>query len=101
MKAQHTPGPWKMEEWRYPTASPPRVELAIQNDRRRILVLDADESGDNPYIIPWDEAKANARLIAAAPDMLEALAKIAVTPSSFIDIRQVARAAIAKATPCP
>ena len=83
--AEHTPGPWKCEEWRYPDATPPRVEIVIHNDRSRVAILDADEHGDNPYTLPWAEAKANARLIAVAPDLLETLEVIRSDIGGYFD----------------
>ena len=70
---KHTAGPWKAEEWDYPTATAPHKDLVIVGDEFRIAVLDRDTTGDNPYTITAEQAQANARLIAAAPDMLEAL----------------------------
>ena len=62
--AKHTPGAWEQEEDsfyisgkdKYPLIA--KVEVATSND------------GSGPE---YDEAEANARLIAAAPDLLEAL----------------------------
>jgi hypothetical protein len=67
---------------------------------------------DNSGFFPTcDEGRANARLIAAAPDLLEALkgilevhgvrqdsADIGLVNQSWVDISDLARAAIAKAT---
>ena len=64
----HTPGPWTVDIWDYPNATPPRKELIVTTPTRRIANLDWDEGKDNPYTIPQDEARANARLIAAALD---------------------------------
>ena len=50
--SEHTPGPWKV------------VGLSVISDSGIIC---------NPPSGPIDELEANARLIAAAPDMLEAL----------------------------
>ena len=75
----HTPGPWQSERKKVFASSP----IAFADD----------------YNKSEPEAYANARLIAAAPDLLAALKKIAELPvavggSYCIDI---ARAAIAKA----
>ena len=69
----HTKGPWRTEVWDYPGATPPRKELTILNDEIRIAVVDWDEHGDNPYTVPKDQAEANASLIAAAPELAEAV----------------------------
>jgi len=52
--AQHTPGPWHVE----PT--PNRVHFAVRSDGVHVVT-------------EWREGAANARLIAAAPDLLHAL----------------------------
>ena len=86
MKTQHTPGPWK-------TNGDPVV---FSNDSSQFIAF-TDTRG-----ISSDAAKANARLIAAAPDLLEAL-KHAVeiaeykTPGYWYDLLKY-RAIIAKAT---
>ena len=69
----HTPGPWKVEVWDYSHATRPRRELNVQTESNLIATVAWDEGKDNPYTIQHDEAMANARLIAAAPDMLAAL----------------------------
>ena len=55
--SKHTPGPW-MADSHYPSVSAPTApNLSLCND----------------HAIPMSERLANARLIAAAPDLLEAL----------------------------
>ena len=86
MENKHTPGPWHViNEW---NVSGPEYEVANGS----IMVRDDDESA------------ANARIIAAAPDLLEALEMalnfIANTESEMGETLQsgdAARAAIAKA----
>jgi hypothetical protein len=78
----HTAGPWKYELWKYEnpkTGKPERlVPVVVGIDRGvRIAAVDSDEGNENPYTLPLEEAKDNARLIAAAPDMLAALENIA------------------------
>ena len=118
MNAQHTPGPWRVEVWDYPCATPPRQELNVQTADRLLATLQCDFSEENPFIIPHAEANANARLIAAAPELLEALNKAvayleANRPAGKIreifsklnelenGVIKPARAAIAKATSVP
>lgn len=105
-KSQHTPGPWPCE---------------YTGDGKRILVGKGLVEGPNGYEVaevysddcPREVAEANARLIAAAPELLEALetllpyapwvpkAGIPMTPEleEKPDVQAVlkARAAIAKA----
>lgn len=64
MKTKHTPGPW------YYRPEEPSVEAEHNNDTGFFLtVADCGES----RTMSVDEQKANARLIAAAPELLEAL----------------------------
>ena len=67
MSTQHTPGPWKVvTSWEdFMVEGPNREEIIFQ---------------DGPYGTPTIK-QANARLIAAAPDLLEAL-KLAVLQNS-------------------
>lgn len=85
---KHTPGPWMVEG---------RTVYALNDDgynRFSALVQDAHT--------PGDELEANAQLIAAAPELLEALEALT---ANYADVEQggsknvdKARAAIAKAT---
>ena len=65
MSGQHTPGPWFRGHF---TGS---VKLGSK-DRHKLI---ASVYGDDPSCMPDDRMYANARLIAAAPDLLEALNK--------------------------
>jgi hypothetical protein len=78
--SEHTPGPWKVE----------RIG-------RRYDVV--SEGGIVCALAQWTPAvdEADARLIAAAPDLLETLECIAAITSDH-EIRELAHAAIAKAT---
>ena len=57
---EHTPGPWRTM-WGQDTMA---VEAA---DDRIVASADFD---DDDYGVPYDECKANIRLIAASPDLL-------------------------------
>lgn len=81
-KTQHTPGPWKVE---FSQISAP--------DEKKCIVQFGFNIRENP------QALANARLIAASPDLLGALKDVMQT---FVgddqnEVAQRARAAIAKA----
>ena len=81
MTKQHTPGPWHVEP------APNRVHFAVRNDGVHVVT-------------GWREGAANARLIAAAPDLLEALRRLVdACDHEKISGSQVtnARAAITKA----
>lgn len=100
MNTKHTPGPWKAEGWK---------GIVVNDSNGHTLALAPGCS----YSI--EEMAANARLIAAAPDLLEALQNVIAStalPSAWSDdiseaqwqrqrldeCRDFARAAIAKAT---
>lgn len=101
MSAQHTPGPWTalVDQMRHGRRYGPRMALVTTNTGESVAI-DCTGSGKD-----FDESAANARLIAAAPDLLEALRPFAdldtSTPSELWAIRselcEAARAAIAKA----
>lgn len=69
--AQHTPGPWTMGDSDLPVS-----KLAVCGGTRKhqtlLRLVSADFTG-----MPVDEALANARLIAAAPDLLAVLRQCA------------------------
>ncbi|MFA6043586.1 MAG: hypothetical protein WC718_01260 [Phycisphaerales bacterium] len=65
--AGHTKGPWKALRSCY-------IRVGEVGDHRWVA------NADSPYV-SYDTAKANARLISAAPDMLEALAEARITLS--------------------
>lgn len=95
-ETKHTPGPWKVIEGVSP----------IYNQLIGISASEGSHIGvvaEDRMALP-SQWSANARLIAAAPDLLEALQTIAdhptggvgCNPQSFVEI---ARAALARATP--
>lgn len=104
-EARHTPGPWRVficddgGEW-----SGWPLSICSVDDEDKSIVR---PGGSYPY--EWDaamsqrEAVANARLIAASPDMLTALQQVeremqAGFGSSYGETREAVRRAIAKAT---
>lgn len=95
MSTQHTPGPWHVSK-----ASPTRV---IESGPRGNSIA---KMGLNLGACSQEEAEANARLIAAAPDLLEALQgmllgfSLTQNPDAYPSDAPCnkARAAIAKAT---
>lgn len=84
-KARHTPGPWKAVE----AAFNPPGWLWVQNGPGALLA-DVHQNVN----IPLEARNANARLMAAAPEMLAALEYYATDQSIN---GEVARAAVAKA----
>lgn len=72
---KHTPGPWTADNWVYKdpqTNITENIVPVVLGKEFRIAAIDSDNGKDNPYTIPLSEAKANARLIASAPDLLDA-----------------------------
>jgi K+/H+ antiporter YhaU regulatory subunit KhtT len=91
----HTPAPW-------------RAGTGITNDGARVVVSEdgriadvhvRDENAPKKNLWQFEDAEreANARLIAAAPDLLAALENINKFPRVPEVVREVCRAAIAKA----
>lgn len=95
-KSGHTPGPWAVEE-------PMDFELSIveagkpPHEWRFIAACPLDDD-DVETGFPREEAEANARLIAAAPLLLEALLGVVAVADRKTDEFDRARAAIAAAT---
>lgn len=94
---KHTPGPWSSDhEYEETWDTQTNIYVGVKN----ILIAQVCETDGN---ISNEEFEANARLIAAAPDLLEALKRIefmCAAPPDFSDatMQEIARAAIAKAT---
>ena len=102
MNTKHTPGPWYNS-----TANP----HAVNKDGKGLAIGIAtthgtDDANYSDFFPSTEEAKANARLIAAAPELLEALVVALMDleqaqAETHIDFRgsiDAVRAAIAKAT---
>ena len=91
MNTKHTPGPWDYDYYGDHVAF-------VGNDNRKDYSFRVEYCGG----MPEDEQIENNHLIAAAPDMLDALQRIESSlehePEIYADILSVARAAIAKAT---
>lgn len=92
-KTKHTPGPWKVGEENEFEA----YEFVSITTESGVQIGDVSSDG-----CVDDETHANARLIAAAPDMLAALKQIesemrAGLGSSYGETREAVRRAIAKA----
>lgn len=99
--SKHTPGPWKLETVRTQSGIchkigpfPPKAHHVHSLPRHACLYADYPSSFD-----PADqELEANARLISAAPDMLEALENLENDNGSIPDHAwNMVQAAIAKA----
>lgn len=80
MTSQHTPGPWRIGDAGFTVFGPPKPSAL-------------------PETIAPVKNRANARLIAAAPDLLAALEALAALPNKHRpeEMWEAARAAIAKA----
>lgn len=101
MTAQHTPGPWRADrygQFRYTV----RGETGGARESEAVAVVDSLACSRDGQAFGW--CTANARLIAAAPDLLAALdAMIGLTScpvykrEDWQRIQDQARAAVAKA----
>lgn len=96
---KHTPGPWECGSFYYPeTNSPGSCEITQTGEMGILAIVTLprpNRSGHN-------EGRANARLIAAAPDLLAACEAMLNDNHTLGELSRpvanVARAAIAKAT---
>lgn len=96
MSAKHTPGPWLTDRNNVHTGQIATVHHCIGNDWIEIWTDKWAETG-----LGEGEQEANARLIAAAPDLLAALQSVlanSLDSQGLADAHKQARAAIAKAT---
>lgn len=99
----HTPGPWKIDRY-HPSRSPFGISRDTGDAMQNKSVINSGGFARKAT----DEAEANARLIAAAPDLLEALTLLHNNLAEYQVLNKLggydnhdmkmARAAIAKAT---
>ena len=61
-QAQHTPGPWHIN---------PLFDYSVNSEKKHVTMVNVSVRGKE-CDVDHPEAQANARLIAAAPDLLEA-----------------------------
>lgn len=97
MNVQHTPGPWEWDDMRTKLVGHKGAKVLQDGEGMWDLCSCVAVVDDKP-----ERARSNARLIAAAPDLLEAL-KLADAMLSGANmnanvVEQKVRAAIAKAT---
>jgi len=100
-KQAHTPGPWTFKESLGSSNS-----YKIETEGLCVKIYGRDSSLPNGETVRVKRTEANARLIAAAPDLLDALRRISegefatavLWEDRVMALREVARAAIAKAT---
>lgn len=96
--APHTPGPWRIEQ---PNDYTPHIWITAEGNPS-IAKIETCDYDDGLGERLTDQDQTNARLISAAPEMLEALETIADFAPGNGDVCEIiakrARAAIAKAT---
>jgi hypothetical protein len=96
MSAKHTPAPWN-----YQGGDNASVEINIGMTTANV---DRSDKNTGEYVISRDEMEANAKLIAAAPELLEALNRVnnTLTVHGKVDsetpLHEFILAAIKKAT---
>ena len=96
---EHTPGPWSVRRWSWPTEVTGSIHQVISADRFPTAFVPAWDEPNPGEVEASEEAKANAHLIAAAPELLEALQDMVSDHASLSAATLAfARAAIAKAT---
>jgi hypothetical protein len=89
MHDKHTPGPWRVHR---------DLNVESVTNKRGVATCGGHQNSSNSEAVDA-ENKANAHLIAAAPDMLVVCQDIvgAVFDSEFVRVQEMAREAIAKA----
>jgi hypothetical protein len=92
MKHKHTPGPWAV------LIDNDTIDIVSNAGTQSIPVADMMFDEVQTFAPVIDEAIANARLIASAPDLLEALIELADVSDDNLEEKIFARAVIAKAT---
>lgn len=82
---KHTPGPWKAEHASGPTNQYAAASTGVWSQQKFDAALDAGDEDNDPMDAAWicgiwgnlsPEDFANARLIAAAPDLFQALEEL-------------------------
>lgn len=97
--SQHTPGPWLVEDAISPEGETLYLDIkpASHYHAYRGTIANVWEA-EHIDGITWDEARANAALISAAPDLLDALVRLQSAGGIWPDLQRYVDAAIAKAT---
>lgn len=106
MEQKHTPGPWAERGWSVtgPTAVADYVAImSVKEGVAGVFTAPVAQTRGKSVIctaygMSQEEATANARLLGAAPELLEALQACYAALHPHSDEGRVARAAIAKAT---
>lgn len=86
---KHTPGPWNVEGF--------IVDHLTNGECDFQATVDGCGTGDNPTSEDIARMKVNARLIASAPDMLDALYEVLNVLADGAEVKQVVLKAIRKA----
>lgn len=95
----HTPGPWSFlegEDGDTPTSGPLTITGGNLDDLANVYSRD-----DATVSVPFEQAIANAALIASAPELLDALKGVVAVADRDTPEFRAARAAIAKAERSP
>lgn len=100
MNTTHTPGKWSVKQPATKYEHNRGIEIVGEGDSGVICLVDrkgkvADDLTFN--LKPEGQPEANARLIAAAPELLAACLKVANDPYTTCTCAEVVRAAITKA----
>jgi len=93
MTPKHTPGPWVI----HPSGFAGRYDITGNDDPRQAFASGVCEVYDDDDRQGNGTAYANARLIASAPDLLDALDTIAMGNTDPDRMVEIARQALAKA----
>ena len=78
-ETKHTPGPWRAENHGINDNS----TIYGYDEYKQTMIADVWPQGDDPDYPEGAIAEANTQLIAAAPELLEALARVPMPPPGF------------------
>lgn len=70
--SKHTPGPWEVERWNCPMEMTGRFHRVLNHERFPTAFIPAWSEPGPGEVDGSAEARSNARMIAAAPELLEA-----------------------------
>lgn len=95
--SKHTPGPWMLPHFANPESKCDCGYVLNEDYMGCIAEVKYSVDGDQADNPPWPEAQANARLIAAAPDLLEALQELIAMDEAQVFVKDPWDASFAKA----
>lgn len=82
--SKHTPGPWKIHKRSWPMTITGNIHQITNDDRMPAAFIPAWDNPNEGEEDGTEEALANARLVAAAPEMFDLLKRISQSYPGYI-----------------